>query len=126
MREYTRRPEENPFPFHVWLAQNWISHRDHVAADICKKIAHSTRKLLNEIKLLTKLLTMSKFIVSNLLTVKDCSSQKSNLLRARICSQQKFTHIICSQHRKTAHDEKPCWLGRINTSMAKCLASSQS
>jgi hypothetical protein len=47
------------------------------------------------------------------------------LLRARICSQQKLAHRICSQHRKTAHDEKPCRLGLINT-MDKCLASSQS
>jgi hypothetical protein len=40
-------------------------------------------------------------------------------------SQQKFAQRICLQHRKTARDEKPCWLGWINT-MAKCLASSQS
>jgi hypothetical protein len=70
-----------------------------------------------------------------LLTIKKNCSQKSNLLRARICSeqefapkicsQQKFAHRICSQHRKTAHDEKPCWLGWINT-MAKCFVSSQS
>jgi hypothetical protein len=65
----------------------------------------------------------------NLLTVRKNCSQKSDLLRARICSklcsQQKFAHRICSQHRKTAHDEKSCRLGWINT-MAKCLASSQS
>jgi hypothetical protein len=61
----------------------------------------------------------------NLLTVKKNCSQKSNLLRARICSQQKFDHRNCLQHRKTANDEKPCRLGWINT-MAKCLASSQS
>jgi hypothetical protein len=46
MREYARRPEEKPFPFHVWLAQNWIGQRDYLAADVCKKIAHSPRKLL--------------------------------------------------------------------------------
>jgi hypothetical protein len=64
-----------------------------------------------------------------LLTVKKNCSQKSNLLRARICSkncsQQKFAHRICSQHRKTAYDEKPSRLGWINM-MAKCLESSQS
>ena len=54
MREYTRWPEEKPFSFYVWLAQNWIGQRDYLAADVCKKIAHSPRKLL----------TMSKFIVS--------------------------------------------------------------
>ena len=65
----------------------------------------------------------------NLLTIKKNCLQKSNFLRARIssknCSQQKFAHRICLQHRKTAHNEKPCWLGWINT-MAKCLASNQS
>ncbi len=61
----------------------------------------------------------------NLLTVKKNCSQKSNLLRARICSQQKFAHRICSLHRKTAHDEKPCRIGWINT-MTKCFVSSQS
>jgi hypothetical protein len=45
-------------------------------------------------------------------------AQSKNLL-------QKFAHRICLQHRKTAHDEKPCRLGWINT-MAKCLASSLS
>jgi hypothetical protein len=64
----------------------------------------------------------------NLLTIKKNCLQKSNFLRARIssknCSQQKFAHRICLQHRKTAHNEEPCWLGWINT-MAKCLASSQ-
>jgi hypothetical protein len=50
-------------------------------------------------------------------TVKKNCSQKSNLLK-------KFAHRICSQRRKTAHDEKPCWFGWINTK-AKCLASSQ-
>jgi hypothetical protein len=61
----------------------------------------------------------------NLLTVRKNCSQKSNLLRARICSKNLLTAEICLQHRKTAHDEKPSWLGWINT-MAKCLASSQS
>jgi hypothetical protein len=51
-----------------------------------------------------------------------CSEQE---FAQKICSQQKFADRICSQHRKTAHDEKPYWLGWINT-MAKCLASSQS
>ncbi len=58
-----------------------------------------------------KLLTKIKF------------AQSTNLLK--ICSQQKFAYRICLQHRKTAHDEKPCRLGWINT-MAECLASSQS
>jgi hypothetical protein len=31
----------NHFPFHVWLAQNWIGQRDYLAAEVCKKIAHS-------------------------------------------------------------------------------------
>jgi hypothetical protein len=44
-------------------------------------------------------------IEENLLTVKKNCSQKSNLLRARICSQQKFAHRICLQHRKTAHEK---------------------
>jgi hypothetical protein len=35
MRGYTRRPEEKPFPFHVWLAQ-WIGQRDYLAADVWK------------------------------------------------------------------------------------------
>jgi hypothetical protein len=48
MRKYTRRPEEKPFPFDVWLAQNWISQRDYLAADVCEKIAHSPQKLLRE------------------------------------------------------------------------------
>jgi hypothetical protein len=48
MREYTRRLEEKPFPFRVWLAQNWIGHRDYLAADVCKRIAHSPRKLLTK------------------------------------------------------------------------------
>jgi hypothetical protein len=26
----------NHFPFHVWLAQNWISQCDYLAADVCK------------------------------------------------------------------------------------------
>ena len=152
----------NHFPFHVWLAQNWIGQYNYLAADICKKIAHSPQKLLRE---------------------KNCS-QWANLLWAKICSQRiklahgeswialhstwnlsmdawhkfylhtncskqrklahsedklltkikfaqsknmlkKFAHRICLQHRKTAHNEKPCRLGWINI-MAKCLASSQS
>jgi hypothetical protein len=48
MRKYTRRPEEKSFPFHVWLAQNWIGQRDYLAADVCNKIAHSPRKLLTK------------------------------------------------------------------------------
>jgi hypothetical protein len=44
----TRRPEEKPFPFHVWLAQNWIGQRDYLAADVCKKIAHSPRNCLEK------------------------------------------------------------------------------
>jgi hypothetical protein len=47
MREFTRRPEEKPFPFHVWRAQNWIGQRDYLAADVCKKIAQS-KNLLTE------------------------------------------------------------------------------
>jgi hypothetical protein len=150
----------NHFPFHVWLAQNWIGQRDYLAADVCKKIAHSPRKLLIEKNCSQNLLSMSKFIVSknllnkfahresNLLTenqfcsrrIMNCPSvyMKSKygrttrflsthkLLKAKkICSQQKFAHRICSQHRKTAHDERPCRLGWINT-MAKCFVSSQS
>jgi hypothetical protein len=38
MREYTRRPEEKPFPFDVWLAQNGIGQRDYLAADVCKNL----------------------------------------------------------------------------------------
>jgi hypothetical protein len=38
MGEYMRRPEEKPFPFHVWLAQNWIGQCDYLAADVCKKL----------------------------------------------------------------------------------------
>jgi hypothetical protein len=38
MREYICRPEEKPFPFHVWLAQIWIGLRDYLAADVRKKI----------------------------------------------------------------------------------------
>jgi hypothetical protein len=45
MRAGRRR---NHFPFHVWLAQNWIGQRDYLAADVCKKIVHSARKLLRE------------------------------------------------------------------------------
>jgi hypothetical protein len=48
MREYTRRPEEERIPFHVWLAQNWIGHHDYLAANVCKKIAHSPRKMLTK------------------------------------------------------------------------------
>jgi hypothetical protein len=47
MREYTRRPEEKPFPFHVWLAQSWIGQHDYLAADV-QKIAHRPRILLRE------------------------------------------------------------------------------
>ncbi len=28
----------NHFPFHVWLAQNWIGQPDYLAADVCKKL----------------------------------------------------------------------------------------
>jgi hypothetical protein len=38
----------NHFPFHVWLAQNWISQHHYLAAEVCKKIAHSPQKLLRE------------------------------------------------------------------------------
>jgi hypothetical protein len=41
-------PEEEPFLLDVWLAQNWIGQRDYLAADVCKKIDHSPRKLLRE------------------------------------------------------------------------------
>jgi hypothetical protein len=61
-----RRPEEKPFPFHVWLAQNWIGQRDYLAADVCKKNCSQTMKIAQR----KKLLTMSKFIVSkNLLNI---------------------------------------------------------
>jgi hypothetical protein len=43
MRKYTRRPEEKPFPFHVWLAQNLIGQRDYLAAEC----AHKTRNGAN-------------------------------------------------------------------------------
>jgi hypothetical protein len=43
MREYTRRPEEKPFPFHVWLAQNWIGQREIILLLTSAKIAHSPR-----------------------------------------------------------------------------------
>jgi hypothetical protein len=45
-------------------------------------------------------------------------AQSKNLLKNLLTAE------ICSQHRKTAHDEKPCRLGWINM-MAKCLASFQ-
>jgi hypothetical protein len=46
------------FPFHVWLAQNWIGQHDYLAADVCKKIAHSPRKLLREKNCSQNLLTI--------------------------------------------------------------------
>jgi hypothetical protein len=60
-----------------------------------------------------KLLTKIKF------------AQSKNLLKKFAHSRNLLAAEICSQHRKTAHDEKPCQLRWINT-MAKCLASSQS
>jgi hypothetical protein len=60
-----------------------------------RKFAHSKENLLTKIKF----------------------AQSKNLLK-------KFAHRICSQHRKTAHNDHPCRLGWINT-MAKCLASSK-
>jgi hypothetical protein len=49
MTECTRRPEEKLFPFYVWLlAQYGIGQRNNLAADVCKKIAQSPRKLLRE------------------------------------------------------------------------------
>ena len=44
MREYTRRPEEKPFLFHVWLAQKWIGHCDYLAADVCKNLLTAQEK----------------------------------------------------------------------------------
>jgi hypothetical protein len=53
MRENMRRPEENkPFPFHGWLAQNWIGHSDYLAAGVCKKLL--TAQETQRIKLVTK------------------------------------------------------------------------
>jgi hypothetical protein len=69
----------NHFPFHVWLAQNWIGQRDYLAADVCKKFAHSPRKLLIEKNCSQNLLTMSKFIVSKNLLNKFAHGE-SNLL----------------------------------------------
>jgi hypothetical protein len=40
MREYQRR---NHFP-----AQNWISQCNYLAAEACKKFAHSPQKMLRE------------------------------------------------------------------------------
>ena len=53
----------NHFPFHIWLAQNWIGQRDYLAADVCKKIAHSPRKLLRD-----KIALWAKICSINLLT----------------------------------------------------------
>ena len=166
----------NHFPFHVWLAQNWIGQRDYLAADVCKKIAHSPQKLLIE-KIAHKIcsqwanLLWAKICSINLLTENQICSRRINFAHGELwtalqstcnlsmyawhnfylhtnCSKRrkfahskeklltkikfapsknllKFAHRICLQHRKNAHDEKPCRLGWINT-MAKCFVSSQS
>ncbi len=69
----------NHFPFHVWLAQNWIGQRNYLAAKDCKKIAHSPQKLLIE---------------------KNCSQklQWANLLWANIFSVSLLTeNQFCSR-----------------------------
>ena len=68
MREYARRPEEKPFLFHVWLAENWIGQRYYLAADVCKK-----------------LLTVQENCSENRIAHKICS-QWASLLWAKICS----------------------------------------
>jgi hypothetical protein len=80
------------------VSKNLLNKFAHGESNCSKrrKFAHSKEKLLTKIKF----------------------APSKNLLK-------KFAHRICSQHRKTAHGEKPCRLGWINT-MAKCFVSSQS
>jgi hypothetical protein len=65
MRAGRRR---NHFAFNVWLAQNWIGQRNYLAADVCKKIAHSPQKLLVEKNCSQNLLNKFAHGESNLLT----------------------------------------------------------
>jgi hypothetical protein len=88
----------NHVPFHVWLAQNWIGQRDNLAADVCKKIAHSPRKLLREKKCSRNLHTVSKFIVSKNLLNKFAHGE-SNLLTDNQFSSRRIIialHSTCN------------------------------
>ena len=166
MREYTRRPEEKPFPI-PWLVGSkldrparlsccWhlqrncsqptkiaqrktlltkFAHNEQIyceqkfAQKICSRrikfalgesnALHSTCNLSmdawHDFYLHTYCSKRRKFAHSKeKLLTKIKFAQSKNLLK-KICSQEKFAHRICSQHRKTAHDEKPCRLGWINT-----------
>jgi hypothetical protein len=62
-----------------WLKTGSASAIDYLAADVCKKIAHSPRKLLVEKRCSRNLLTMSKFIASKNLLNKFAHGE-SNLL----------------------------------------------
>jgi hypothetical protein len=68
-----------------WL-KNWIGHRDYLAADVCKKIADSPRKLLIEKNCSQNLLTMSKFIVSKNLLNKYAHRESNLLTENQFCS----------------------------------------
>ncbi len=95
-RENTRRPEEKLFPFHVWLAQNWIGQRDYLASDVCKKIAHSQENC-SENKI-----------------AHEICSQWANLLWAKICWINLLTeNQMCSQRIKFAHGES--WIALRST-----------
>jgi hypothetical protein len=75
MTEYTRRPEEKPCPFPCLAGSKLDRPADNLAADVCKKIAHSPRKLLREKNCSRNLLTLSKFIVSKNLLNKFAHGQ---------------------------------------------------
>jgi hypothetical protein len=93
MKEYTRRPEEKPFPASC-LAGSKLDRPAQLS--FCRrlqKIAHSPQKLLKEKNCSQNLLTMSKFIVSKNLLNKFAHGESNLLTENQICSRRiKFAH----------------------------------
>ena len=113
MREYTRRPEEKPFPVSCLAGSKLDRPAQLFAADVCKKIDYSTRKLLTENQMCSRRIMncpsfymQSKYgRMTQFLSEQNCSNQrkfahtKEKLLTKirfaqKICSQQKFARSI--------------------------------
>ena len=107
---YRAGRRRNHFPFHVWLAQNWIGQRNYLAADVCTKIAHSPQKLLREKNCSRNLLTENQICSGRIMNFPSFYLQSKHGRMTQFLSTDKLLKAkkICSQKRKTAHKNQIC------------------
>jgi hypothetical protein len=89
---------QNHFPFHVWLAQNWISQRDYLAADVCKKSIVSKNLLNKFAHRESNLLTENQFCSRRIMNCPSVSVQSKYVGMTRFLSTHKLLKAkkICS------------------------------